>query len=536
MSDIIEQYVELFSRELSDKTPECVVQTLRKLTEQGLISDAIAEQVAQRFAEPTLAVARGITETSQQPVQLEIDWGMKPKVGMELRPHFRLLTGPKKCLDIVVLIDTRLEHEPHAALPTFRSSEAGRYEFYAAFRTMCHGQPCLPGQYTIDLFILLQTPESDDHVVLHGSLLLNVIDAGSANAPVLEIVSGEQSLINLQGLDVERFAKVVARAETAGLINVVSRPLAPNAEPCSNSEGLELQKRTVTQQCELKPISFTADPLPRQIKCSDVPAIERAMLRLDNGQRWILIPFATPSHYVKFGRDRWPSNDITLRHLPRTPANDGQSLKISRTHFRLGMDDHGLMITDHSANGLIVDGVTVKEYRLTRLARPTDEIRLELGTGDLLTRFELGLVVAAGRRGDRQETILRQRFLAKLLGCVEPPDIWQRSVDFGIQSVGIYRRTNACGETYHVLLEYVDFAYDSPRQQLELATSSTDSVARVIFARRRFWLEKTAVSCPISVDGVYLHSQTIVGLRSGNRIKIGDVEACFEQISQLGLE
>lgn len=457
--------------------------------------------------------------------RLLVDWGDTPRVGHQSRPEFFLICpGYGGRPQIAVIVDQELDHDPSDPLRQPHWEDDGLWSFHVPFRLTSSGLDCRPGQYLIDVRVSFPEGAAGQHRCFRGRIRLKVPPEDTDRPGVLEIDGDGQSIVNLQGADVKQFSRIVLKAGADSVINLSNQAgvTAPASPSRADNHCREYILKVDQEQEELLPRlagSFTQRT-----------PLDRAGLFLDNGRRVLLLA----KRQVSLGRNR--DNDIVVRFMPPSEANDRRSRNVSRTHAQLHLTDEGLLLRDDSRTGIELGGEVVRKEK--RIIWTGDPVRLNLGCAmevDQPFSFDLHALVRPSDLGP-SEARARDEIYARLLGEQLDPT-WRTALSSSIDAVRLTRVNRSDVDEEYVLLYREAPIGGSPSSCAVVFGSMTGPpVARLFHLGRSFWLECLRGATAVRVDGRDLAVRDVVPLALGQKLMVAGVSATFDHFAQVGLE
>jgi len=228
------------------------------------------------------------------------------------------------------------------------------------------------------------------------------------------------------------------------------------------------------------------------------------------------------SQRVRMGRGR-TGNDIVLRLLPRSEANDKRSIQISGQHVVLSLAPGGLAVADRDTlNGTQADGKLVKGRVVVPVDRPC-----ELDVGKAL-RLRLVPFLdsddeAAGPPG---------RYAP--LGEVD--ELWRTAEKLRLRSLLIERADNlAAEERYLVVYRWACVGRGAGNEIILPGACHDRRCMRIIRLGGRFWLEGLTDRECLSANGSVIQRDTARPLTEGLTVECSEARLTVVPFAQHGL-
>lgn len=553
---------------------------------RGLLTGAEAFQLVQRFAPATATTtSSAVTGASELKLpadapSLLVDWGNPPRIGHRARPTCLILCPGRRGKPLVeVQIDKQLDCDDshgHRFFPEIDARGSERFDFNLSLCFATNGEDCRPGHYFIGVHIgWPDAPQGQAHYY-KGRLRIAVEDSRKGQTRVLRISGDDQSLVNLQGVNLDRFDKVEFNASGAGVVNVlqslassqppaVSPPAASSVSPCVTPMSLwpDEERQKLVPRVTRTPAAFPPAAAPSPLAPSDKPLTAACLVFRDGRRIGVLA-----QDHVSFGRNRrhdWnikppaggnqasgdasrnatsdasnnatkdATNDVCLRFLPPSPENDRLSSRLSRRHFELALRDRQLHWSDRSSGGLEWDGKRID--RCLSLAPPVFTSTAGFQQHELACRLHgsppsdgLRLrVTLCGRPELMTDAIescwseLRDSMYAWKMGgdLSELCDLWKFGRETGLDAIRLERLNNGDQESYLLMVRQADLGGPAPAIRLD-TTRHSPLAARLLHCHGGLWLETLSGSS--QVEGQPLPPRAIVPLRAGLTCRIAGYE------------
>lgn len=503
------------------------------------------------------------------PPSLIIDWGVKPQAGNHLSPQFHLIApGYRLRPRITATLDRALDQGDWNSNPGLTERGESHWSFHQSLDLTRDGQVCRFGQYLLKLHVVFPEAGPGGIRCYRAEVRITVPDAAASTSPVLEIRGTGSTLLNLQGIDINRYAKIVVEGSEQSVVNMlhvdgpgtVGQPSVPPQSPPDERLILRLPLEPDRELQQLIPFCS----VPRR-----APPTEPASLVFEDGRRIHL--FARQS--VVLGRDvsGGTPSDIMLQLLPLDDDRWQLTRLISRQHLRLTLSADGLRLEDcGSAFGTYLVG-----QRLTAPATLSAPAYWwpQPHAIDVAGVLGLDLTLHHDPSWDDWERCCSgtaESYYAVAAGCHIPP-AWQLARDSRIDAVRVCRRAPLPVAGYlerikHILIPGYSGQWDTVSQAaaaIEPTDQMTDreqyvvvyrtatigssdrvaialpgvelpgATARIVQLGGGFWLDSGADDGVICVDGRALARRELVPLTPGNRLRIGSAELTFAPFAQL---
>jgi len=492
---------------------------------------------------------------------LLIDWGCSPQIGSNLTPEFCIYCpGFGSRPHVHVRVDKRLDCEDWEEGPKLQQKDESIWVFYESLRLTSGGSDCRCGTYRIELHAVFHTGSGPAYC-FQGVVRIKVTDTATDAKPVLEIDGDEGAMINLMGRDLSEFAAIRLKGGQRAAINIQEN-LFPESDAAQDDAKAQMQG--FAMQLPLKPDFELQQHIPRLSSRGRHEWMDSAALTLPDGRRTLLLARSS----VLCGRERNDRNgqkvcDIVLRLWPRITEDHAQlSAKISRSHFRLTLEEGGLTIEDESSFGTYLGGQRLTGPLTLRQNSPPRQMLAVAGILGLeLTRhcdpmwrsleqtldlIESEYFRAAGvsehelkpwqhaRRTEFDAVRLRRR--GKLPIHEYLPHLAQTLPPVHFESVreAAYRidPTDALsGREEYVLVFRSATLGGSPDDAICL-TGLQHAHARIFNLGGRFWLEHLAQYQETRVDGELIEPRELVPLAPGMELAFGQQLTRFETYCQ----
>jgi hypothetical protein len=512
-------------------------------------------------ASPSHGSTLGSGEVSGEDPFALIDLGQNIRPGAHVTAMFHLFKpGHDGHVDVAAQISKALLHPHWEEGPVMLPEAPGYWVFYNPFHLRhADANDLAGGSYLIKLEAKFTTRDGSSS--RWWACLLFHVSETKGGATEVEIVADGTSLINLHGLDLNRFAKVTMRAEGNSLVNF-------------QSFLEQLEKETekapaVTTRESVKPIRMK--PMGREVRSAPLPAprieplretpaevslpappampLSRARLDLPDGRRLLLLP----QESLMFGRLRTgrldagsQANDVTLRFLPSNPDRDRLTEMVSRNQLSIRAEAGRIVFRDPRSAGsaatcrATIDGTPLHgeaAYSVTTSCLRYD-VRLgasgQARTAATALQLEIHTQTydAAAQAAERTLTAMPSgRFPS-------PGQRWLRE-RAGIDAVRIERANNPDDlngwETY-VLLAGALVVGSGDDCAARLAGSGILSQhAALVHWGGAFWcvpLEGATVHC----DGRIFRAGEAASLTAGTTLRLGDCELKFQPFAQYFLD
>jgi len=225
---------------------------------------------------------------------------------------------------------------------------------------------------------------------------------------------------------------------------------------------------------------------------------------------------------VRLGRSR-NANDVVLRLLPRSSANDELSMQISNEHLLLELRREGLVLVDRESTcGTQLNGKPIDSEALVPLDDPS-EVNV---AGVLSLRLKPFLDT------DPAEKAAAERYAH--LG--RPDRLWRTAEALKLRSLVIERMNNLSDrEQYVVVFRWMN-AGRAPDGELVIHQEDVEfDHLRIVRLSDQFWLEGLAENNQVSVAGVSIPPGWACPLSAGMKLEFGGVPAEFRAFEQHAL-
>ncbi len=264
----------------------------------------------------------------------------------------------------------------------------------------------------------------------------------------------------------------------------------------------ELRKRVTT--------TVGVDPVDGRFDL-DVEPLEKSSLYIESDDVNVVL-VSKPK--VTFGRNR--TNDIVLRRLPRHEEdNDERSMQVSG-------EEHCALIFHPVGAALIDEGSTNGTYFLDRDIRSEPQCALDLPPNvkypiAIADALELQLVTYpfSSPMPDNLSVYLRRLH-------TECGGLWDVASTLDISAVKIERVDNVPDEKYIVVLNSIKIG-TSNRNALCLRGEGIDEIqCRILNINGSYYLERLAEGGILNVEGIKANVCSLIPLKTGMTIEIGD--------------
>lgn len=488
----------------------------------GVADDIVLAVIARFQAE--------LVRTLPAAPRLLVDWGELPRVGHQVRPEFNLLCPgyENSRPEVRVVIDRQLDHDDRP--PRVQTEEPGLWSFQVPFRMTSDGLDCRPGQYVIEVDVSFREVPAGLPRFFRCRIRLMVNAANSQEGGVLEIDGDGQSMVNLQGYNLKQFSKVILKGGGDSVINLQD---AIGPPPLGAVPAAPVERPATTFRYEFKVDSEKQSRLP--VLASD--SLKRAYLDkcgffFEDGRR--VLVWTRPR--ITFGRSR--DNDVVIRFLPRSEANDGHSRNISRTHFIAELTPAGIELRDESTRGIEVNYRVVREREVIAPHYAGDVIRVELGvTGTVSQKFELDMALFGPHRSDaHDDRLFWDELYAEIVGG-RLSRLHRDAIAVKLDAMRYDRVTSLPHEESYVHLLREALIGGSPAQSaIVLRESGPQAQARLWHIDRTFWLEPLPGGSTIRVDNEVVPPRHLLPLSPGMEIQFDRERTRFDHPTQWCLD
>lgn len=444
---------------------------------------------------------------------------------------------------VLVKVAENLDHTFPSDRPrTLKSEGPGKWGFNVPFTLTTNDQDCRPGYYVIHVTVEyhnLANP-SLPHA-FHCSIRLHITQPGSNEGRTLTIDGDGHADINLRGQDLKSFDQVILKGDERANITLHNNELLQSEET-----NEETEEESVTHTFELKP-TFQDEPrlfIPERYKMVSPSRMEMAMFLFTDESRIMLIP----KKRVTIGRNR--SAQIVLRFLPRSSQHDRLSLKISRDHMTLELNNDGLLVKDRGPDrqgkqtgALKISGKVVQNgnQHLLGPEQLGGNLVVELPYGlsyEQPFKFELDLFGGEDDEMGHDQARRQQKLdlLQRAVGTQRRPPLWRLAEKNGFDAVRLRRRENLVEEKY-VLLYCRGLIGNSPSSNpihIDDRNISPET-ARLVYIDRSFWLQNLGPADRVKVDGQPIGPGELIPLSPGMELLFGETAVRFERFEQMHL-
>ena len=508
-----------------------------------------------------------IPDTSPPPL-LVIDWGVEPQAGKHLSPKFHLVApGHRERPQVTAILDRHLDHDAWNANPSLCEVDECHWSFFESLDLTRDGQVCRSGQFVLELQVVFPQPAARAVGCYRAAVRVTVPDDSETANPILEIRANDSSLLNLQGLDINRYARIVVEGGDQAVINVahIDGGLAgvASSDPAAPSTNQPLIVQLPLQEYrELQRL------MPhRSVRRSAAP-LDAASLVFDDGSRIQLV--TRPS--VVMGRDRSESapSDIMLRLFPLDDNRWCLTRLISRQHVRFSLCPEGLAVEDCRATcGTYLDGRRLTESQILSLSASGWTQRHSVDVAGVLG---LDITLHHDRGWDEWASCSHtgDSYYAAVAGC-DSPLLWRLAARSRIDAVRVCRRDALPIARYLDQLEQI--LLPDHRKQCELVKCAAEAIERTdklasreqyVFVYRTaelggadeaairipglglneaparilnlgggFWLEGLTSGATASVNDRPVAKRGLIPLDLGDRLRVGDVKLTFAEFQQV---
>ena len=501
------------------------------------------------------------------PPLLIVDWGVEPQAGNHLSPEFHLVApGYRSRPRVIAVLDRFLDQGDWQTNPWLTERDESHWSFHQPLDLTHDGQVCRYGQYLLKLHVVFPEPGPSGIRCYRAEVRITVPDAAATTSPVLEIRGTGSTLVNLQGIDINRYAKIVVEGSEQSVVNVLHQNVAGTTEQATAELHPKPDERLVLR-LPLDRDRELHQLLPSCTRRHTAPPLAAASLVSDDG---VCIHLLAHERVI-LGRDRsgTSSSDIMLRLLPLDENRWILSRLISRRHLRLTLHAEGLQLEDCRAtfgtyfNGQqLADPLTVTQSASGWLQRHTLDVAGVLS-------LEVTLHGDRGWDGWSPYCDTGPSFYAAAAGC-HPPPLWELACQSRIDAVRLRRRAGLPLARYldrikQILLpghreqwESVSRAAASiqpidhlaAREQYVLVYRTAtigggdqavislpgaglgDVAARILHLGGGFWLEALADEQATYLDERPAPRQELIPLAPGNRLRFGTTTLTFTDFQQ----
>jgi len=455
-------------------------------------------------------------------------WGLVPEIGDRCSPEFLLVCGEDYSdgeLDVKFDLDQQLDFMASDTEPTPRRNAEGHWIFRFPFNLTTNEVDCNPGTYYMKVeldFAGLTDP------ILPTSLYCDIrltIPDDDAEERVLEIDSDDKSLVNLQGLNLNKFSKVKLKGSGSGLINLLQGQSDETDDDADDSVDTGLTQAYTLQVSS----NVEGNQLWQSTKITQRAQVEKACLSLPDGGNVILMA----QHRIGFGRSR--DRDIVVRFLPRSADNDAKSRNLSRLHCVATIIEDGIDFQDKSASGIELNLEPVRESFM--LKPETFHAETELALGAMLSAKQLKLRLVPILSVNHSAVYRKERRRLTDFANVSHlrwGKLWSIADRLKLDAIRIERENNLNEEQYVVICQQAMIGSSDSKCAI-VVQGIPKIAARLLYINRSFWLNRAAGDWDVSVDGHSLASNEMVPLSLDQEINIDGIKMTFGSHSQLHL-
>jgi hypothetical protein len=503
----------------NESTAEIVSTIIDRDPDPGL-SNADIEYIARGI--------RGKFALAQRLPSLIASWGLAPEIGERCSPEFLLVCGEDYSdaeLDVKFTLDDHLDFMASDTEPVPIRNSEGHWMFRFPFYLRTGGTDCVAGIYNMKLeleFADLADPLLPQR--LYCDIRLTIPKADAAER-VLEIDSDDKSIVNLQGLNLNRFSKVKLKGSGSGLINILQGQTGE-----TDDEVDDAADDGITQAYTLQVASTVeGNQLWQSTEITERVHIQKACLRLPDGGNVILLS----QHRIGLGRSR--ERDIVVRFLPRSDDNDAKSRNLSRLHCVATILEEGIEFQDKSSSGIEINFEPVKES--FTLKPEAFHAETELALGPLLSSKQLKLQLVPFVSEQHSAVYRKER--RRLTSFANASHlrwgkIWSVGNTLRLDAIRIERENNLKEEQYVVICQQAMIGSSDSKCAI-VVQGLPKIAARLLYINRSFWLNRLAGAWEVSVDGHSLASDEMVPLSPEHEIDIDGVKLTFGAHGQLYL-
>jgi hypothetical protein len=465
---------------------------------------------------------------AQRLPNLIASWGIAPEIGDRCCPEFLLVCGEDYSdadLDVKFDLDEQLDFMASHTEPTPTLNAEGHWIFRFPFNLTTGGSDCVAGVYNMKLqleFAGLADALLPQH--LYCDIRLTIPKADAAER-VLEIDSDDKSLVNLQGLNLNRFSKVKLKGSGSGLINILQ-----GQSDETDDEADDPADDGITQAYALLVASKDeVNQLWQSTEITERVHLQKACLSLPDGGNVILLS----QHRIGFGRSR--DRDIVVRFLPRSADNDAKSRNLSRLHCVATILEEGIEFQDKSSSGIELNLEPVRESFMLKPDAFHTETELALGAMLSSKQLKLQLVPFVSE----QHSAVYRKERGRLTSFANASHLrwgklWSVADQLKLDAIRIERENNLKEERYVIICQQARIGSSDSKCAIVVQGLPTIA-ARLLYINRSFWLNKVAGDWEVSVDGHSLASNEMVPLFPDHEIDIDGIKMTFGAHAQLHL-
>jgi pSer/pThr/pTyr-binding forkhead associated (FHA) protein len=396
---------------------------------------------------------------------------------------------------------------------------------------------------------------------------VTVPDASETANPILEIRANDSSLLNLQGLDINRYARIMVESSDQAVVNVLPVDGRVPDVPPSGAAAPPTNHRLIVQ-LPLEEHRELQRLMPHGSVRRSAAPLDAASLVFDDGRRIQLVTRAS----VVMGRDRseLAPSDIMLRLFPLDDDRWRLSRLISRQHVRFSLCPEGLAVEDCGATcGTYLDGRRLTE---SQILSPSASWWPQRHSVDVAGVLGLDITLHHDRGWDEWASCSHtgESYYAAVAGC-DSPLLWHRAAESRIDAVRVCRRDSLPVARYldqlkQILVpghseqwESVKCAAEAIERIDKLASREqyvfvyrtaelggadeaairlsglglNDVPARILNLGGGFWLEGLTSETAAFVNGRPVAKRELVPLAPGDRLCFGGTELTFGEFQQV---
>ncbi len=524
------------------ETPQDLVQKWTRFSQNsGLAADELAlvwGEICRRLGGTVSSQSSSSTSAAATnelpPPRLHVDLGMDVAIGNAMEVEFHLICpGYTKGPKVVAQLSGTLDRTHWIEQPRLVQEEPGYWKFYetCALRDPRDpDKPCAPGSYRVELEISFPAaPPGSLGRDLRASLRFAVPDPEKSASNTLEIDGDGLSVIDLAGLDMTRFGKVVISGGDKSIISLDAAAAQAPVKKMAESRYFQLPLKRHYERDEGR--LFASSVIQRL----ETP-MSRIALRFEGGGRYLV--FAKDR--LQFGRQRSERNDVILRFVPGTDrglfpeyqAHEAQGESISREHFALALTRNGLTVEDLGSSSGTMAGTVELPPRTPQILKPRDaRTPLELNVAEAF-RLHTSLFSSVG---NPVEILDPGKEHVAAVGAGHVPALWQLARHSSLEAACIRRVTNLPNEHYVLLFRQL-FIGSSPTECAIITPvdHGIDRMARLLALGDGFWFERLVdpIECAINVDDHEPQVGELVPLRPGQRWRFGGSVCHIEPLTQ----
>lgn len=513
------------------KSPDEIAALWHSYSAQFQLSETVLERIWATIQEHCNLKSTPSATAELTPPRLHVDLGTDVAIGHALEIEFHLICpGYQKGPKVLAQLSGTLDRTHWKEQPRLVQEEPGYWKFYetcALNDPRDPHKPCAPGSYRVELEVSFpDAPPGSLGREMRASLRFSVPDPEKSASNTLEIDGDGLSIIDLAGLDMTRFGKVVI---SGGDKSIISLDAAAEKAPKRKTADSRYFQLPLKRHYEREAGRLFASAA---VSRSSTPQTGLTV-RFEGGGRYLVYA----KERLQFGRQRNSQNDVVLRFVPGTSRglnlehqeNETKGESISREHFAAMLTREGLAVEDLGSRAGTQVGTFALSPGVPHLLRSKDggsprEIHVA-------ETFRLHAMVFL-THGELPE-LGREHVAAVGGGAL--PFLWQLARHSGADSACLRRISNLPQEHYVMLFRQVFIG--NGRADCAILTpvdTGIDQIARIVHLADHFWLERLVdpIDCPIEVDGHEPQPGELVPLIPGQRWRLAKSNCLIEPLQQ----